>query len=169
VSLLVLANEPASAPARSAKLEVPAKHADEQPVTVHVAPIKTPANKPAHTLLGMSLVDNDAGLNAAFHRPDTKGVTVLDPGDGVGRLGIGDLRRGDQFWIVGNGMNTVTTVAELRDSVLASARPSAAEKGVYECRVVYLFSRRDFNGTNTQYLRLTKEDLDELRKDAGQK
>ena len=166
VTLLVLANEPLSVPARSAKLEVPKKHADEQAVTVHVAPIKIPDGKPVHTLLGMKLVDNDAGLNAAFHRPDSKGVTVIDPGEGVARLDIGDVRRGDQFWIVGEGWDTVSTVADLRDAILAAARPSPAKKGEYQCRVVYRFSRRDFNGTNTQYLRLTKDDMDALRKDA---
>src|SRR6185503_7978020 len=62
--------------------------------------VKLPPGSPVHELLGMKLIDVDAAIQRLFHLPRTGGVLVLDPGINSGRLKIGEIRRGDQFWIV---------------------------------------------------------------------
>jgi hypothetical protein len=79
------------------------------------------------------------------------------------RLDIGELQRGDQFWMVGphkiSGFNDM--VQRLIDGCRAQERthPGADRLRV---RVVYNYIRAGNTGSNTQYMTLTKKDLEDL-------
>jgi hypothetical protein len=75
------------------------------------------------------------------------------------RLKTGRLAEGYTFWMVGN--KRVGSVREFVDQILAETAGRDADE--YSVRVVYTFSTVDFDGTNTQHMRLTKNDLKELQ------
>jgi hypothetical protein len=124
--------------------------------------IQMPADKAVYSLWGMKLVDVDASLQKTYHLPRPTGVLVLDPGKDSASLDIGELMRGDSFWIVGK--QPVKDFADFRRQLLAAGNQLT---NGYGCRVVYNFHRPDSSpmgpaGTNTQYLKLTKQQVDEL-------
>ena len=84
---------------------------------------------------------------------------ILDPGKDSDRLKIGQLAEGYVFWMVGN--TRIGSVREFVNQILAETAGQNAEE--YSVRVVYTFSTVDFDGTNTQYLKLTKDDLKQLQ------
>ncbi len=59
------------------------------------------------------------------------------------------------------GKRRIGSVREFVDQILAETAGQNAEE--YSVRVVYTFSTVDFDGTNTQYLRLTKDDRKQLQ------
>ena len=129
------------------------------PAQTKVGEIMTKAiDLPPHTavqeLLGMKLIDVDAGIRDLFHLPRAGGVLVLDPGIDTERLKIGELQRGDQFWIVGD--KPVKDIADFKSRLKAAARAAGAKNGI---RVVYHFRRAEQAGTNTQYLELSEGDI----------
>jgi hypothetical protein len=66
---------------------------------------------------------------------------------------------GNNFWMV--GMKRVGSVREFVAQILAEAAQQDTDE--YSVRVVYSFRNLDHIGTNTQYLKLTKGDIDQLR------
>lgn len=75
------------------------------------------------------------------------------------RLGIGRLEHGYNFWMAGN--KRVANVREFVEQILAEA--AAQNRDQYSIRVVYSLSTLAFDGTNTQYLKLTKDDIEQLK------
>jgi beta-lactamase regulating signal transducer with metallopeptidase domain/5-hydroxyisourate hydrolase-like protein (transthyretin family) len=122
------------------------------------APLKTV------TMLGMKVADVTPEIKEIYDLPPAlDGVVILDPGKDHGRLGIGELREGYFFWIVGN--KKIHNVWEMIAEILRinykprPTRGGAIREGHRErIRVVYVKK----GGTNTQYLKLTDEDADEL-------
>jgi hypothetical protein len=100
----------------------------------------------------MKLLDVDAATQRQFHLPRTGGVLVLDPGVESRRLKIGEIRRGDQFWIVGD--KPVEGFDDFKAKLSAAAR-----SGAKVVRVVYNYSRAHSAGTNTQHLELDEADV----------
>jgi hypothetical protein len=115
-----------------------------------------------HELFGMKLVDADEYLQGRFFLYSPKRLIILDPGLNIARLGIGDLRRGNAFWMVGN--ERIASFDEFTSHLLAECeKPPKTGRGEYFVRVVYDFSWADFSGTNTMYMHLTQHDVEELR------
>jgi hypothetical protein len=165
-ALEVLANDPSST-AQSGRATIAADHDDAQPLTVKVEPIKLPEGDAVREVLGMKVCDATPELAAAFHQPaDGGGVIVLDPGKDPERLHIGELRRGDQFWLVGNN-HRVKSAADFAAALAEESKPAKGLDGIYLCRVVYNFHRRNFAGSNTQHLRMTEQELKALQGAGG--
>ena len=92
---------------------------------------------------------------------DSKGVLILDPGRNSDRLNIGKLEKGYYFWCVGGGDQDITSVADFVKQILDKA--VAKDDGERSVRIVYSLSTLEFDGSNTQYLRLTDEDVKQLQ------
>jgi len=117
-----------------------------------------PAEVKKYDVLGMQLADATPELRSAYDLQDSGGALILDPGPNPDRLDIGQLVEGDNFWIVGE--KRVGSVREFVKQILAEA--AAQKTAVHRVRVVYSFKSLDFDGTNTQYLKLTNDDLKHL-------
>jgi hypothetical protein len=107
----------------------------------------------------MQLADETPELKAAYDLFQDRGAVILDPGHDFARLDIGDLAEGYCFWSVGN--KPVGGVRQFVDQILAET--GGRDEAQYSVRVVYSFKTTEFVGTNTQYLKLTKDDVQQLR------
>ena len=114
-------------------------------------------------LFGMTLVDVTPELQTVYDLVDPTGVLILDPGPDHQRLGIGTLDPGLSFWIVGE--RPIKNLREFAAEILRSnnlepdkATPAGGPGGI---RVVYRYRNRA--GTNTQRLKLTDQDIAELK------
>lgn len=141
------------------KVQLPiALDRDQQDLEVRLQPIPFPAQLPAIAVLGMQLTDITPELQSAYDLYNERGALILDPGKDSERLGIGKLAEGYDFWMV--GQRRIGSVREFIEQILAEA---ALQPDDYSIRVVYNFSTLDMDGSNTQHLKLTKQDLEELR------
>jgi hypothetical protein len=114
-------------------------------------------------LWGMELASVTPELQTVYDLDLPSGVLVLDPGTNSLRLGIGALSQGECFWIVGRKQinNLPDMVAELL-RIEAIAPPGDPNEGCHgRIRVVY--SYRNAAGTMTQTLKLTDEEIAELK------
>jgi hypothetical protein len=136
-----------------------ALNADKDDLVVRLRTIPMPANLPKHAVLGMQLTDVTPELKTAYDLWLDRGALILDPGKDSDRLEIGDLAEGYTFWIVGE--KRVGSVREFVDRILAETAGKDAKE--YSVRVVYTFSTADSSGTNTQFLKLTKDDRKQLQ------
>lgn len=136
-----------------------ALNGDRTDLEVRLRPIPLPANLPKYAVLGMQLTDMTPELKSAYNVFNDRGALILDPGKDTARLKIGELAEGYVFWMV--GQKRIGSVREFVDRILAETAGQNAEH--YQIRVVYTFSTVDFDGTNTQYLQLTKDDLKQLQ------
>lgn len=119
---------------------------EEEPITVEV--------------LGMKLADITPELMERYDLPNSLGALVLDPGKYSDRFGIGELCEGNTFVLVGN-YQPIGSVREFVEHLLGvTAMRMSDEDG---CRVVYNFSNLIMHGTNTQYMKLTEDDVRRLR------
>ena len=115
-----------------------------------------------YSVLGMQLTALTPELAKAFEfDSDSKGVLILDPGRNSDRLNIGKLEKGYYFWCVGGGDQDITSVADFVKQILDKA--VAKDDGERSVRIVYSLSTLEFDGSNTQYLRLTDEDVKQLQ------
>ena len=96
-----------------------------------------------------------------------RGALILDPGKDSDRLQIGRLAEGYVFLYVGSGVGgravgtRIGSVREFVNQILAETAGQDAEE--YSVRVVYSFSTLESIGTNTQFLKLTKDDRKQLQ------
>ncbi|AMV22394.1 carboxypeptidase-like regulatory domain-containing protein [Planctomyces sp. SH-PL14] len=111
-----------------------------------------------YDVLGMQVGDLTPQIRKACDLRFDQGVLILDPGADSKRLGIGELKVGDHFWMV--GLHRVRSTREFVDRILAEAAEQDGER--VSIRVVYAMSRPEFDANNTQYLDLSREDLREL-------
>jgi len=122
-------------------------------------------------LLGMQLVDITPEVKTKYQLSDESpvfGVLILDPGFRYQRLDIGELKRGNYFWMVGD-----KKIHNIREMIIEMLRINAKGKptkggSITEghegfVRVVYCYGN-GMKKTNTQYIKLTKDDSAELRK-----
>ncbi|MBA3273318.1 MAG: hypothetical protein H0T11_05535, partial [Chthoniobacterales bacterium] len=118
-------------------------------------------------LFGMKLASLTPELQEIYGIAKSKGVLILDPGPNIERLDIGDPREGCYIWMVGN--RRVANVNELVRNLKRIAQvppPTTGWVGPEEgwrdaVRIVYSY-HPESRGTNTQYLRLTADDREEL-------
>ena len=126
---------------------------------VRLQTIPFPADLKNYAVLGMQLADVTPELKSAYDLFLERGALILDPGKNSDRLKIGRLEEGYSFFMVGN--KRIGSVREFVGQILTETDGQNAEE--YSVRVVYTFTRVDADGTNTQYLKLTKDDLKQLQ------
>jgi hypothetical protein len=126
---------------------------------VRLQPMSLPADLKKHAVLGMQLTDVTPELKSAYDLYHEQGALILDPGNNSDRLGIGRLAEGYNFWLVGK--KPIGSVREFVNQILAETAGRDVEE--YSVRVVYTFSTLKNDGTNTQFLKLTKDDLKALQ------
>ena len=142
------------------KVDVPmALNGDKDDLEVRLRTIPMPANLPKCNVLGMQLTDVTPELKSAYDLYLDRGALILDPGKDSDRLEIGELAEGYCFFMVGN--RRIGSFREFVDRILAETAGKDAEE--YSIRIVYTFSTADSNGSNTQYLKLTKDDRKQLQ------
>ena len=132
---------------------------DQSDLKVRLRPIAMPAHLETYDVLGMRLTDLTQELKAAYDIPYQGGAVILDPGKNSDRLQIGVLAKGYCFWLVGH-----RRVGSVRSFVRELLSGIARQRGdEFRVRVVYSYSNLEGDGTNTQYLALTKDDIKELQ------
>ncbi|MGB7343336.1 MAG: carboxypeptidase-like regulatory domain-containing protein, partial [Pirellulaceae bacterium] len=119
-----------------------------------------PIAMPTQEVLGMTLTDVTPEIKAAFDLFNDSGAVILKPGLHWVRLGIGKLEPGFTFWMA--GQQRISGLREFVETVIAEAESQAGPR--FSVRVVYSMSVVEFDGTNTQYLMLTEQDIRDLKK-----
>jgi hypothetical protein len=132
---------------------------DKQDLEIQLRDIELPRDLRTYEVLGMQLADLTPDVKDAYSLWDDKGAVIVDPGENSDRLQIGKLAESYCFWMVGK--ERVGSVREFIEKILAETAGGNAME--FSIRVVYSFSTVDFDGTNTQYLRLTKSDVEQLQ------
>ncbi|HUY92419.1 MAG TPA: carboxypeptidase regulatory-like domain-containing protein [Pirellulales bacterium] len=132
---------------------------DKNDLDVRLQEISLPPNLKSVAVVGMKLTDLTPELRTAYDLWDDRGALILDPGPESERLDIGTLAHGYYFWMVGN--EHIASVREFVEQILAEAEAQTSEP--YSIRVVYSLSSLEFDGTNTQYLKLSKDDIAQLK------
>jgi protocatechuate 3,4-dioxygenase beta subunit len=133
---------------------------DRQDLQVQLRAMSLPTDLKKYEVLGMQLAEVTPELRSAYDLFRVPGVLILDPGKNSERLGIGQLAEGHVFFVVGE--DRVRSVREFVKKILALATDEKnAQRHV---RVVYTFSTVEFDGSNTQFLKLTDDDLVGLRR-----
>lgn len=133
---------------------------DEGGFAIHLKPMDDlPTDFKTHDVLGMKLTDATPEFSLAYEFPQYTGALIIDPGADSERLGVGRLQKGYVFWMV--GQKSISSVREFVERLIAEAElQENANRGV---RVVFTPVGADVDGTNTQYLKLTKADVDQLK------
>jgi hypothetical protein len=147
-------------PALSGKMAIEREKPTDK-LALNVKPAVLPPDTKVHELFGMKLVDVNAQIQEMFLLPAASDVMILDPGTDSKRLGIGELQRGDSFWIVGE--QKIKNFDEFTRQLITELHHPADKPNDYTCRVVYRFTRPTFSGTNTQEIHLTGKDLESLK------
>jgi hypothetical protein len=137
---------------------------DQSDLVVRLQAITLSTKPPTFNILGMQLTDITPELRAVYDLYDKEGALILDAGKDFERLDIGGLEEGFDFWMVGE--NRVRSVREFVQQILAETANQNGE--VYVVRVVYSFTSLEFDGTNTQEMKLRKNDLEQLRSVLGE-
>lgn len=134
-------------------------HGDQNDLVVRLHSMTLPAHIRTYTVLGMQLTDMTAELRSAYDLDLHSGALILDPGKTSDRLNIGELAEGCCFVAVGD--SPIDSVREFVKQILVEA--GCQVTGQYSVRVVYTFSTPVFEGTSTQSMSLTKNDIRELQ------
>ena len=133
---------------------------DKSDLPIRLQAIVLPKSLKTYSVLGMQLTDFTPELKVAYDfQGAVSGALILNPGTDSDRLKIGTLAKGYNFWMVGN--TKIGSVHEFVKQILAEA--ALQKPGEYSIRVVYSLSTLDFDGTNTQYLELTNDDVERLK------
>ncbi len=133
-------------------------NADKLEFDMRLLPISVSSQIEIYEVLGMKLTDVTPELKAAYEFWSDEGAMIVDPGTDHARLEIGELAKGDYFWLAGK--EKIANVQEFVAKVIEEAEDPKSELSV---RVVYSFSRPTMDGNNTQYLKLTPADVEQLR------
>jgi Carboxypeptidase regulatory-like domain len=142
------------------KIQMPmALNADKTDLDVRLRAMTLPPDLRKYSILGIQLTDVTPEMKSTYDLRNDRGALILDPGKESARLNIGRIAEGCVFSIVGN--KRVGSVREFVDQILAeTAGKEAAE---FSIRVVYSYTRVDSEGSSTQHMKLTKQDLEQLR------
>jgi hypothetical protein len=137
-----------------------------KPVAITAAPVVLPPTTEVHHLFGMKLIDLDDVLRKQLGLHRSSRVMILDPGENSQRLDIGELQPGDAFWFAGT--KKIENFAEFAAELLAEHERRQKEPLPFTgLQVVYNFDHVDDDGSNTQHIKLTADDIAELRKVVG--
>ena len=143
------------------KLRVPLLmlNADTANLELKLQPIVLPPDLKTYDVLGMRLADVTPALQAAYDLYHPKGALILDPGPDAARLEIGEIAEGNEFWMAGN--NQISGLRDFIDRIIAETGGRDAD--IHSVRVVYNVVTAEFEGTNTQHLKVTRDDLKQLQ------
>jgi len=119
-------------------------------------PIDLPGDLVVHEIFGLQFVDNTQQLAEAYWHNTSKGAFIMSPGE---RFPAGAIEKGDRVWIIGH--NEIEDTSEMINQLIAEA--DKQEGDVRYVRVVYYFDRLRMEGTNTQHIPLTVQDLEALK------
>ncbi len=133
---------------------------DREGLQLRLKPMGLPADPGTVEVLGMKLADVTPALKDAYDLFNDRGALILDTGRDFHRLAIGQISEGDVFWMV--GQKRIGSVREFVDRLLAEVVGPKSEGG--QVRIVYTFYRPDAMGTNTQGMKITKADVEQLRR-----
>lgn len=142
---------------------------DDLDVKLVAQAVLRPPPESVKNVLGLSLVDVNEELRAAYELPKEVSILILAVEEGHARLGIGSLEPGFGLRVIGD-----TAVASIREAVtrllalgekIAHQPPGAFSPGV---RIVYTYATENGRGSNTQHARLTSEDLVALKRLANE-
>lgn len=148
--------------------------ANNTEMTISLKSFDAPFAK-TYSMLGMTIADVTEASNKAYDLRTGKyaGVMIVDPGTQSENLEIGELRPGYVFLTVGK--ESIKNTRELVERLVHEAKspttppgpginPSAwtEDSGDAKVRVIYNLDNEDSRGSNTQYMRLTPEDVAEL-------
>ncbi|WP_029246744.1 carboxypeptidase-like regulatory domain-containing protein [Schlesneria paludicola] len=126
---------------------------------LQLEPIELPKTPKIYTVLGMQLTDLSPDYRTGYNLFIPAGALILNPGTDSERLKIGNLEKTFVFWCVGN--TDVSSVKQFVSQILKEVGDSDSDE--HFIRVVYSLSIVDFDGTNTQYVKLTKNDIAHLK------
>jgi len=138
---------------------------EDRDVTLKIQPVELTEGIKKIKLLGMEVADVTPSLQKLYNlsRGDA-GVVILNPGTDYEHLGIGKLEIGNSFWIVGH--KKIKDAKEMISEILRiNGKPAPTTGGIIDeghhgfVRIVYDMRK----GTNTQYLKLTDENVRQLR------
>jgi len=133
-------------------------------VNLQLAPVILKNPPKAVSLFGMKLADVNPELQAAYDLSAPTGILILDPGTNSIRLGIGTMSQGERFWMA--GYKQVSNLRQMAAELLrlgANETPGDPNEGSRgSVRVVYDLLRGA--GTDTEYIKLTDDDIAELKK-----
>jgi len=150
--------------------------ANNTEIKIRLKPIELPSVA-KYQVLGMTLANVTTAMNEAYdlRAGKTKGVMIFDPGNRTEDFAIGELRSGYVFWMVGN--DRVRDLKALVSKLVQEAKSPTVlpdspgntsawieKNGDARVRVVYSFDNQQMQGTNTQYMRLTPQDVAELER-----
>ncbi len=153
---------------------------DQADLVVQLQKMAIEAPPRTYEVLGMRLADMTPELKAAFGLHQGRGALIMDPGSNSVRLKIGELAKGYFFWEVGD--SEVGSVREFVEQILKEAESQSTGRSTarrlldravetatgesnerFSIRVVYSLSTLAFDGTNTQYLDLSRDDIEQLK------
>ena len=136
----------------------------DRDVTLKIQPVELTEGIKKIKLFGMEVADATPSLQKLYNLSHgDEGVVILNLGTDYERLGIGKPEIGNSFWIVGH--KKIKDVKEMISEMLringkAPTTAGRIDEGHHGfVRIVYDMR----NGTNTQYLKLTDEDVRQLR------
>jgi beta-lactamase regulating signal transducer with metallopeptidase domain/5-hydroxyisourate hydrolase-like protein (transthyretin family) len=135
----------------------------DQDITLKMAPVEIKGQLKPVRLFGMQLVDVTPEIKEVYGLYRDDGVLILDPGPDAARLGIGELKKGYCFWIIGRKdvSDLKEMVSELLRQLAPPWTPEPDRPGVPLRRVHVVYMAR--KGTSTKHMVLTPEDVAELR------
>jgi len=147
---------------QQARKTVPLTGADAE-VNLRMALVVSKKPPRPVSLFGKKLANMTPELQTVYDLDSPTGVLIQEPGVNHLRLRIGDLSPGDRSWMVGGKeiKNLPEMVAELLriDAIAPLGDPNEGCHG--SIRVAYVY--RGVARTKTQRLKLTKEDITELK------
>jgi|GEM_PF-4069978 len=132
---------------------------DELNLRLVAEPIRLTRPPATTQVLGLSLAEVDDDLRRAYDVPDYVHVLILDTGAESEKLGIGKLEKGYGLWMVGD--KPVTSIREALEHLI-DPESSKGQSFPGGRRVVYTFWNENMTGTNTQHLRPTPAQIEEL-------
>ncbi|HEV3299271.1 MAG TPA: PDZ domain-containing protein [Planctomycetaceae bacterium] len=146
---------------------------DRDDLKIRLHAMSLPIDLKKYAVLGMQLTDVTPELKSAYDLWDDRGALILDPGQNSERLGIGQLAEGYDFWLVGQErvgsvrefVTKIVAIAAKQKAAVVAAKLELPERMV---RVVYSYSSVESEGTNTQYLKLTDDDVEQLQRSLDQ-
>jgi hypothetical protein len=137
-----------------------------QPLEIVVKPLMLPAGKAVHMLFGMKLVDLDDDLRTLLSLDELSRVLILDPGNNVTHLRIGEPQQGDCFSWAGEGGSRIKDFDDFTQRLLAAAEDQK-QRGLTDYRVKVAY-QRDRSGTGEQngdyFITLNARDVEELER-----
>jgi len=107
----------------------------------------------------MQLSDVTPELRSTYGFSSERGVLILDPGKDSDRLKLRSLAEGSVFFLVGR--KRIGSVREFVDQILSETAGQAGDS--FSVRVGYNFHTVAIDGGTTGELKLTKDELKELR------